>query len=272
MAPHSEEFDREQRLRKTPRLVVKSPETAKAPVSVANVGIATSDIKVLRPDSKVLRANRIVAPFLEDPDSEFFRMLRTQVLHRMKQRNARTLGICSSRPDEGKSLMAINLAISISSVEGKSVLLVELDLRRPSLLKTLGLSVEQGIDDVLAGDAEVGDCLVSPGYEGLVILPARKPRLRSSEFVSSAAMASLASGFRDQYPDHIIMYDMPPMLLGDECLALADHLDAHLFIVEEGKTQKNEIQRSLSLIDPGKILGTVLNKVSRRSHRQYGYY
>ena len=176
MAPHSENFDTEQRAHKTPRLVVKSPGTVKAPIEATNVDVGTSQAKTLRSDSKVLRANRIVAPFLEDPDSEVFRVLRTQVLHRIKQRNARTLGICSARPDEGKSLVAINLAISISGLAGQSVLLVELDLRRPSLHKALGMSVEQGIDDLLAGEAEVKDCLFSTGYEGLVILPAASRR------------------------------------------------------------------------------------------------
>lgn len=272
MAPRSEDFDTKQQWRRKPQLLADSHKSVATPDSSANIGGATGQYRVLRPDSKVLRANRIVAPFLGDDGSEAFRMLRTHVMHRMKLRHARTLGICSARPDEGKSLIAINLAISMASVGGQSVLLVELDLRRPSLLKTLGLSVEQGIDDILVGEADVKECLISPGYDGLVILPARRPRLRSSELVSSPAMASLASELRDRYPYDFVLYDLPPMLVGDECLALADHLDAHLFVVEEGKTQTKEVQRSLSLIDDDKILGTVLNKASNRSHRKYGYY
>ena len=273
MARHRSELGKVKRLRESLGSVHGSPrpasDTALASASDLPSGKQT---KVRGLDSKVLRANRIVAPFPGDQNSDVFRMLRTQVLQRMKQRNARTLGICSARESEGKSLVALNLAISISQIEGHSVLLVELDLRRPSLLKTLELSVDKGIDDVLAEQATIADCLINPGYEGLVILPTRKPRLFSSEIMSSPKMASLATELRDRYPDRFVIYDLPPMLFGDDCLAVTSRLDACLFVVEEGKTRRSELERALSLIDKDILIGTVLNKASKGSQRYYGYY
>jgi Mrp family chromosome partitioning ATPase len=277
MAQHRSELGKVKRLRERSGTVHGSPRPASEPVLASARDLPSGNqTKVRGLDSRVLRANRIVAPFPGNQNSDVFRMLRTQILQRMRQRNARTLGICSARENEGKSLVALNLAISISQIEGHSVLLVELDLRRPSLLKILELSVDKGIDDVLAGDATVAECLINPsydpGYEGLFILPTRKPRLFSSEIMSSPKMASLTSELRSRHPDRFVLYDLPPMLFGDDCLAITSRLDACLFVVEEGKTRKSELQRALSLIDKDTLVGTVLNKASKGSHRYYGYY
>ncbi len=198
-------------------------------------------------------------------------MLRTQVLKRMKQRNARTLGICSALEGEGKSVVALNLAISLSQVDNRTVLLVELDLHRPSLLKSLGLSTEKGIDDVLAGEAEISDCLINPGYERLVLLPTRSAQNSSSSMVLSTKMALLANELRERYSDRLIIYDLPPLLPSDVSIAFMHHLDAILLVVEEGRTQKGEIEHALSMIDDDLLIGTVLNKASRISNRHYGY-
>lgn len=227
--------------------------------------------KVLHPDPKIMRANRIVAPALDTSEADIFRMLRTQVLKRMKQRNARTLGICSALEGEGKSLVALNLAISLSQVDNRTVLLVELDLHRPSLLKSLGLSTEKGIDDVLAGEAEISDCLINPGYARLVLLPACNAQDSSSSMVLSTKMALLANELRERYSDRLIIYDLPPLLPSDVSIAFMHHLDAILLVVEEGRTQKSEIEHALSMIDDDLLIGTVLNKASKISSRHYGY-
>ncbi len=262
------------------RIAEKTPETAAerlAEVSGKTGGASAASpiyrqTKVVQPDLKTMRANRIIAPFSDTREADIFRMLRTQVLKRMGQRNARTLGICSAREGEGKSLVALNLAISLSQVDNRTVLLAELDLRRPSLLKTLGLTVEKGLDDVLDGDAEIADCLINPGYDRLVILPARNRQWPSSDVVLSTKMGLLADELRDRYSDRLVIYDLPPLLLSDASIAFMRHLDACLLVVEEGRTAKNEIEHALTLIDNDLLIGTVLNKASRISNRHYGYY
>ena len=209
-----------------------------------------------------LRKNRVVAPFLGEFEADVFRGLRTLVLKRLTERNAKTLGVCSAGAGEGKSLIALNLAISLSFDVNHTVLLVELDLRSPKLHQCFEVMPAKGLSDVLGGEAQVSECMINLGYAGydrLTLLPARVPLYNSSELIASPKMAELTRELRNQYPERIIVYDLPPLLLSDDCLAFMDYLDAFLFVVGAGKAVGEEIHRALSLVDRTKMIGTILN-------------
>lgn len=221
-----------------------------------------------------LRRNRIVAPFLGEYEADVFRGLRTLVLKRLAERNAKTLGICSAGEGEGKSLVALNLAISLSFDINHTVLLVELDLRAPRLHHSFEVLPAKGLSDVLSGEATVSECLINLGYAGydrLTLLPARAPLYNSSELIASPAMARLAHELRNREPNRIVIYDLPPLLLSDDCIAFMDQLDAFLFVVGAGKAMGEEIQRALSLTDRSKLVGTILNG-SRIGVKKPQYY
>lgn len=220
---------------------------------------------------RTLRRHRIVAPFLGRYEADVFRTLRTLVFNRLAERGGRTLGICSAREGEGKSMVALNLAISAAFDVNQTILLVELDFRWPRLHHNLGIRVTKGLVDVLSGDATIQECLINPGYERLSVLPARASMARSSEALGSPAMAELAKELRERYPDRVIIYDLPPVLLSDDCLTFMRHLDAFLFVVSEGRSSRTDVDRALSLVDPDKLIGTVLNG-SRHGSDKPKYY
>lgn len=224
------------------------------------------------PKDRILRKNRIVSATPDSPEAAPFRMLRAQVLQRMRAREARTLGICSARDGEGKSTVAINLSICIARDVNYSVLLVDLDLHRPSLQRYLGLRPKAGLDSLLEGKADIDECLIQSGFDRLTLLPVRKPVPQSSDLLVSPKTAQLVHQLTNRHPNQITVFDLPPVLLTDDCLSFLPYLDACLFIAEEGKTTAPDVERALSLIGPDTVIGTVLNRVSSTASRHYYYY
>jgi capsular exopolysaccharide synthesis family protein len=202
--------------------------------------------------------------------SEAFRMLRAQVMQRLESANASTLAITSAGADEGKTLVAANLAVSLSRLADRRVLLVDVDLRRPAMHSVFGLSPTKGLAHHLLQNAPLADCLISPGLDGLVLLPCGTGGEMSSELLSSPAMARLVEELKDRYSDRIVLYDLPPLLLTDDAFMFLKHVDACLLVVEQGSTRREEIERCLELLQEFNVIGTVLNK-ARSPQGGYGY-
>ena len=218
-----------------------------------------------------LAENRLVAQDNGSALADTFRLLRTQVLHRMTEKGTSTLAVCSANSGEGKSLVACNLAISLALNVDRSVLLVDLDLRRPSVGGYFAVEPPYGLGDYLKERRPLADCLLRPGIERLVLLPTLRPLQLSSEILSSPRMRSLAEELRTRYPDRIVIYDMPPLLATDDFLSFAPLIESALLVVEENKTPKPDIRRCLELIPPEKLVGTVLNKARTRAGGYYYY-
>lgn len=229
--------------------------------------IEYQDTTVVELDEDVLRANRIVAALEDEPLADVYRILRTQVLRRLSAERLTTLAICSPGPGEGKTLTAVNLAICLAMDVNQTVLLVDLDLRQPCVARILGMEPRAGIDDYIKGNAELAECLVNPGTERLVILPARAPMEKSSEMLASPRMVRLAHELKNRYPDRIVIYDMPPLLATDDCLAFMPHVDATMLVVSEGKTTKAEIERSLGMLRGSHMIGAILNDSMQQDYR-----
>ncbi len=241
----------------------------KAPGGKAQENVARTRLMESAP--KRLADNRLVAQDSSSGLADTFRLLRTQVLHRMAEKNASTLAVCSANSGEGKTLVACNLAISLALNVDRSVLLVDLDLRRPSVGSYFDLTPPHGLGDYLKGRRELADCLLRPGLERLVLLPTLKPLQLSSEILSSPKMRSLAEELKNRYPDRIVIYDMPPLLATDDFLSFVPLIESALLVVEENKTQKPDIARCLELIPPDKLLGSVLNKAKSKTSGYYYY-
>lgn len=217
-----------------------------------------------------LRQQRIVAGIDSMETSDLFRILRTSVAQRLAVSGGNTLGITSPSMADGKTVVSANLAISLSRLPQHTVLLVDLDMRRPNLHKVFGLEAAPGLTDYLLGDTPLSACLVNPGIERLVLLPCGASQRTSSEILSSAKMAALALELKNRYPDRIVLYDMPPLLPTDDALVFLEHIDASLLVVQEGKTRRPEVQRALELLKDHYLVGTVLNK-SRSPAGRYDY-
>lgn len=207
-----------------------------------------------------LSANRLVAGAMKDGLADTYRMLRAQVLKRLEAIGGSTIAICSANPGEGKTLTASNLAISTALEPNHTVLLVDLDLRRPRMQEYFEIEVENGLCDYLEGNTELSDVLVNPGINGLTLLPVRRPLLNSSELLSSARMKHLMAEMKGRYPDRIVIYDLPPLLATDDSMVVLPHTDATLLVVREGGTKAGEIQRAMQVLESHNLVGTVLNE------------
>jgi len=225
--------------------------------------------RVVAVAESALRENRVIAGFTQDSRADLFRMLRAQVLQQLAVDGDTTLGICSVNPQEGKTLVAANLAVSLAMDANHTVLLVDLDLRRPKLAEIFGLSEEVGMSDYLFDGALLSDCLVNPGIDRLVLLPAGRALNNSSEALTSPQMVSLAHELKARYPDRIVIYDLPPLLSTDDAMVFLPQIDATLLVVCEGLTRSGDVQRAIGLLNGHKLLGTVLNRSSSANLRPY---
>lgn len=207
-----------------------------------------------------LKTNHIVAFNKNDPKSISFDLLRTHVLQKMEENGWRTLAITSPTPESGKTMIAINLAMSIAQQTNKTAMLVDFDLRRPKIGAYLGISMEKSLNDLLEGTAELQDVLINPGIPRLVVLPTKSPVNKSSETLSSKNMESLIKDLRERYESRIVIFDLPPMLVADDVIVLLPNIDCVLMVVANGMSTRREIEDSLRHIPAAKLVGTVLNK------------
>lgn len=224
--------------------------------------IVYQETQTVKVDTQTLMANRIVAGLKNDPRSDIFRILRTKVLQRMKATNANVVAITGPTAGIGKTSIAVNLAISTAMDANYSVMLVDLDLRRPSVHRYLGLSPKFGLSDYFENNKSIGELLINPGFEKLVVLPGGKPNMNSSELLSTPQMRALISEIKHRYPNRIIIVDLPPLLGTDDAMAFIPNVDACILVTAEGENTRDEIERSLQLVDPVKLMGTILNKSS----------
>ena len=209
----------------------------------------------------VLREQRIIAGMPPSPFTEAYNLLRTRILQIFKEHRWNTLAVTSPGVSAGKTLTAINLAISIAREVDHTVLLVDANLQQPDLLEHFGLPQRKGLSDYLTEDTPVTELLFKPGIvDRLVVLPGGRPLGNSSEMLSSPKMGQLVAEMKSRYPSRIVIFDLPPLLTSSDTLAFAPLVDAALLVVEEGVTQKDELQQAVELLSVTNIVGTVLNK------------
>jgi len=215
--------------------------------------------------SDVLRESRIIDDINDSNFVDAYGLLRTRVLRLMRQNNWKTIGITSPNPSAGKTVTAINLSISISQDQNHSVLLVDADLRKPGISKTLGIESESGLNDYLLAEKPLEDIFVHPEIKHLVVVPTAKVQGGSSELLSSPRMIRFIEQAKQRYPERFVVFDLPPILVGDDVVAISQHLDALLLVVEDGKTQTIDFQRATDLLHDTNCIGVVLNKASADS-------
>ncbi|WAK00566.1 CpsD/CapB family tyrosine-protein kinase [Methylobacter sp. YRD-M1] len=223
-------------------------------------------------DPDVLQSNRVIMGLYNDPRADIFRVLRTNVLRQLRENNWNSFAITSATPGAGKTFVSINLAIAIAIEGNQSVLIVDADIRRPSVGQYLGLQWEFGLVDCLEGDVSLGDALINPGIERMVVLPGNNSNNNASELISSRKMFNLIQEIKSRYKDRIIIFDLPPLFAADDALLLMPYIDAVLLVVEDGKNTSDELQHSMYILEQTNLLGLVVNKSSQSiTPYQYGY-
>lgn len=241
--------------------------TAVKPSNLSKVSYDKTRVVELDPD--VLDENRIVSYTKTDPRSANFDILRTQVLQKMRAKDAKTLAITSPSPECGKSVIAINLAFSIAQNSTDSVLLVDFDLRRPSIAKYLGIDVEPSLFDYLSGSVPLDEVLINPGIPRVVVLPNKRPIINASETLASRQVADLIAEVRDRYKDRVVIFDLPPLLTVDDAMVMIPNVDATLLVVAAGISKTAEIKECSRFLKDSNMLGVVMNRSDAKTIEYY---
>lgn len=207
------------------------------------------------------RENRLVSSMDQNAYTDSFKILSTQIIQRMTENGWSTLAITSVGNDEGKTTTAINLGISIAKEVEYTVLLVDVNLRKPKLHEYFDIKPEFGLSDYINKDIDIADLFIKPdNLNHFVILPGGTPVLNSSEMMGSPKMSSLVGELKERYPKRIIIFDLPPVLKTAETLSFAPYVDCVLVVVEDDETKETELKQTIDLLSVTNVIGTVLNK------------
>ena len=222
-------------------------------------------------DRGYLETQRIIAHNVLDPRVRAYDMLRTQVLQLMDQQQWRSLAITSPTPGCGKSVTAINLAMSTARQPERSVLLIDMDLQRPQIARSLGLTPQRGLLAVLEGRVSLPDAIITARFNGyeLMVLPAEAATAHSSELIASRGMRTMMQDIRTYYPSHIVIKDMPPALSSDDVIALVPQIDCALLVTAVGHSTQHEIKECIKLLQATELVRVVLNKAAERATKCY---
>ena len=224
----------------------------------------------LQLDWAALKEQRVISSNDPHAAGHAYRMLRTQILQRARAHGLATLGVVSATNGEGKTLTAINLALSLAAEPNQSVMLLDLDLRRPAVARTLGLNVERGLESWFGGDEPTKNvCYGVEGLERFFVLPTLKPMSGSSEVLAGLATRKLFNELKGRDPGRMLIVDLPPILLSDDALMVAPLLDGVVLVVNERRTRREDVIRVVELLGNTRIVGTVLNRSAQAEQRAY---
>ncbi|RNC69014.1 MAG: ATPase [Desulfuromonadales bacterium] len=217
----------------------------------------------VRLDPQVVARNKCVAFLSDAAEVESYRVLRTQILQRSRERGGNTIMITSALPGEGKTLTAINLALTFAKEFRQTALLVDCDLRRQRIHELLGIGSEKGLNEYLLDDCPISDLMVWPGVEKLTVISGGRTISESSELLGSPRMKELVDDMKNRYPERYVIFDVPAVLAGADALAFAPLVDHIVVTVKAGETPMPEVTRALRMLPREKVLGLVLNRQRR---------
>lgn len=197
-----------------------------------------------------------------------YKILRTQLLRRL-EKGAGLVAVTAVSVGDGKTVTSMNLALSLARDINTRVVLVDLDLQRPSIARYLGLDATVGLDAYLAGRASVNEIFHDIGVDRLTIVPTLNPVADSSDALRSPAMLEFFEVLRRQRC--VALLDLPPMLMGDDVLALSPQADGVLLVVGEGNTPRSALAEARTVLSEMNVLGVVLNRSAERDDAKYYY-
>lgn len=254
--------------------------------STFNAGATLNAVSPTRPTSTALpdfvRWNveaecvepRLVA--ITHPTSTYceeYRSLRTHVLHKSQKQKLQSIVVASINPSEGKSVTALNLSWLLAQTDGVKCLIIDSDLRMPSLADYLGIETDRGLSDILAGKAKLKDSIIRLEPAGLHVLPGGEARSDVTELISGPKFKEILREAREMF-DYVII-DAPPLGIFTDATVLINHADGAMLVVRANRTKYAALDRVLETLPRDRMLGVVLNQsedVLAESHYNYGYY
>jgi len=219
--------------------------------------IAKTLVSILTPDSA---------------ESEQFRLLKNNILFPETGLPPRSIMVTSPSPGEGKSFVAANLAASIAQNIDEHVLLMDCDLRKPTIHSMFGIGKTRGLSDYLKERKPLSSLLQKTFIDKLTILPAGHIPSNPSELLSSGLMRNLIHEMTARYQDRYIIVDTPPPYITSEAGAIARQVDGIILVIKHGKTRKKDVENVIEIYGKDKIIGVVQNFAEKRPGYGYGYY
>nr|WP_314632562.1 XrtA-associated tyrosine autokinase [uncultured Janthinobacterium sp.] len=211
--------------------------------------------------------------------AEDFRIIKRPLLRQARAsgadavRHGNLIVVTSAMPGEGKTYCAVNLAMSIAMEMDITVLLVDADVARPSVLKVLGLAPEPGLMDVLLDpQLAMADVILKTNVANLSILPAGRSNKHATELLASRAMSRLLAEIASRYADRIVVFDSPPLLITSEAHALVGQMGQVVMVVEAETTTQHAVKEALRQIEACEHIHLIYNKTkSFPGNDYYGY-
>ena len=206
------------------------------------------------------------------PMAEEYRKLKESVVKLTKrERFDNLIAVTSATVAEGKTMTAVNLAACLAGEFDHTVLLIDADLRRPTVHKYLQLGSRKGLSDCLREGLDVGELLVKTEIGKLSVLPAGTPVANPVELFSSEVLRNLFREMKTRYSDRYIIIDTPPVLPFAETRSIARLADGVLLVVKEGQPSMAQVEEALDVLDT-KVLGIVYNGAQQQHRNSYYYY
>jgi len=187
----------------------------------------------------------------------------------MEENNWQTIAVVSPTPESGKTLVSINLAMSIARQPQKTVVLADFDLRKPKVAEYIGIAVEKSINEYLENKATLEEVLVNPSIQRMVVLPTMRPVRGAAEKLSSSKVAELIAELKERYESRVIVFDLPPILSADDAMILLPQVDCVLMVIANGVSTQTEIEDSLHLLPKDNVAGIIYNMADSESKPYY---
>jgi len=216
-------------------------------------------------DSALCRERRLLLNGNAETDGgavAAYRMLRTRLLQRARTNNWKTIAVTSAGPNDGKTLTAINLALSMAREKSRETILLDMDMRNPSVCRTLGVHPPHELRDYLERGEHAQQLFFSVCSDNLMIASNTRPAEHASELLASPRFEQLVGLVQKGTVDPVILIDLPPVLLTDDALVVAPKVDATLLVVSEGVTGRANFEKALNILSEFKVAGVVFNRAA----------
>jgi non-specific protein-tyrosine kinase len=211
-------------------------------------------------DTRQARDQRVVVGVDGAPEHKAYQFLRGKMALRIQQQGFNTVLITSPHPGDGKTLTTVNLALTCAGAYDQTVLVVDCDLRRPTVCRTLGVETRVGLGDYLLDHVPLHEVITWPGIEKMTLISGGAPVDRSAEVLGSKRMHALVKELKARYDNRLVLFDTPALLAFADTLALLPLVDSIILVVAEGSTRVQDLRKAIESVPEEKLLGVVLNR------------
>jgi non-specific protein-tyrosine kinase len=220
-------------------------------------------------DRERARANRCIVDSTDAAEANSYKVLRVKIQLHAQQHNLRTFLITSARPGDGKTLTAVNLALTLAQSYDQTVLLVDCDLNHQAVHKTLAIDSHVGLGDYLKGELRLHQTMIRPDIDKLTIVSGGRPVEKCPEALGSKRMEALVKELKNRYDNRLVLFDAPPLLGCADALSLLPLMDCVIIVAAAGRTTREDLRNAVAAVPQDKLLGVVLNRQKQSAMGKY---